>query len=128
MPLKSGVLQRLRRLSHKCTFSDDSQTVRKVQVSSKGVIVREIPTPASPSSKKRRAQDVINHISKKQYKRKIVLRDDSSKNEVVPDTPPVSSTPMVTSVPIISSVTLIIPIAPSTTIPLEIVVTKSISE
>ncbi|CAH1427296.1 unnamed protein product [Lactuca virosa] len=46
------------------------ETVHKVQVSSKRVIVRDIPTPSSPSSKKRRAQDVVKHISKKRYKQK----------------------------------------------------------
>ncbi|CAH1452453.1 unnamed protein product [Lactuca virosa] len=94
VPTKSGVLKRLRNISSKRTSSEDSQTVRKTQVSSKGVVIREIPAPASPSSKKRRAHDVAKHITEKRYKRRLVVRDDSSDNEAVPETPLLSIAPM----------------------------------
>ena len=55
MPSKSGVLKRLQKMSNKQTSPDDSQTVRKAQVTSKGVIVREILAPVSPSSKKKKS-------------------------------------------------------------------------
>ncbi|CAH1413073.1 unnamed protein product [Lactuca virosa] len=110
IPSKSGVLKRL----------------RKTQLSRKGVVVREIHAPVSPLSKKGRVDDVAKHITEKRYKRKLVIRDDSSENDVVADTPPVLSSPMVTLSTFISYVSPTPIITPSTSIPLEIVVTKSI--
>ena len=75
-------------------------------------------------SKKRRAQDVAKHITKKLYKkRKMIIRNESSEDEVVPETPLVSTSPMVNiSLPITSQ------ISTTTTIPLEVVTTKSVHE
>ncbi|CAH1421950.1 unnamed protein product [Lactuca virosa] len=118
VPSKSGILKWIRMKSSKRTSSDDSLMVHKTQVSSKGVVVHEIPAPVSPLSKKRRAHDVAKHITQKRYKRKLVIRDDSSENEVVPDTP-IASTSMVTSTPIISSISNVSIISPTPTIPLK---------
>ncbi|CAI9277866.1 unnamed protein product [Lactuca saligna] len=102
--------------------------VRKTQVSSRGVVIREIPAPVSPLSKKRRAHDVAKHITKKRNKRKLVIRDDSPENDGVPDTPMASSSATVTSTPIISLVSHVSTISTTTTIPIEIYVTKSYNE
>ncbi|CAI9277911.1 unnamed protein product [Lactuca saligna] len=45
--------------------SSSTKDVRKPQVSRQGVIFNEIPTPASPSSKKRFAADMEKYLSKK---------------------------------------------------------------
>ncbi|CAH1452866.1 unnamed protein product [Lactuca virosa] len=59
------------------------------------MVIRTIPTPVSPTSKKRHVEDVAKHISKKQKRpkkqRKLVLHEDSSDDEVVPDTPPTTT-------------------------------------
>ena len=102
--------------------------VRKTQVSGKGVVVREIHAPVSSLPRKRHAHDVEKHFTEKRYKRKLVIRDDSSDNKVVPDTPIASTSPMVTSTPIVSLISNVSTISPTTTIPLEILVTKSFTE
>ncbi|CAH1440504.1 unnamed protein product [Lactuca virosa] len=95
IPSKSGVFKRLRKMSHKSRNSSDDQspTVRKTQINSRGVIVRDIPTPVSPSSKKRRAEGVAKHIVEKRKKRKLVVREESSDSEIVPDAPLGSNSP-----------------------------------
>ena len=122
VPSKSCILKRLRK------SSDDSYSfVRKAQLNRKGLKIHEIPARVYPDSKKRRAEDVVKHISKKSKKRKLVIRDESSDSEIVPDTPLALTSPKV-STPIISSLS-----SPTTTIfsiistPLEIGVTKSVS-
>ncbi|CAI9285215.1 unnamed protein product [Lactuca saligna] len=45
--------------------------IRKPHVTQKGVVIREVPVPVSPSSYKRRDEDVAKHISKKIKKRKL---------------------------------------------------------
>ena len=102
--------------------------VRKTQLSSKGVVVCEIHAPDSPLSNKRRAPDVAKHITEKRYKRKLIISEDSSDNEVVPGTPIASTSPMVTSLPIVSSISHVSTISHTSTIPLEIVVTMSFTE
>ncbi|CAH1427120.1 unnamed protein product [Lactuca virosa] len=66
--------------------------VRKPQIGRKGILICEIPVPVSPQTKKRRAEDMAKKISKKQKpqkkQRKLVLQEDSTDEEVVPDTPP----------------------------------------
>ena len=63
----------------------------------KRVLVREIPAPVSPSSKKRRAEDVVKHIADKRKKRKLILREESSDSEIIPKTPLGSKSPTQTS-------------------------------
>ncbi|CAI9285803.1 unnamed protein product [Lactuca saligna] len=53
MPLKSGVLKRLKKMAHKPSGKDaKSKNIRKPQLNSKVVVIRELPTLVSPSSKK----------------------------------------------------------------------------
>ncbi|CAH1413470.1 unnamed protein product [Lactuca virosa] len=79
---KSGVFKRLKKMSHKSQTSleDQSQLIRKAQLNRNGVKVCEIPDPVSPSSKKRRVEDVAKHISKKIKKRKLFLQNESSED------------------------------------------------
>ncbi|KAL7587313.1 hypothetical protein Lser_V15G40383 [Lactuca serriola] len=110
LPSKSGVLKQ----------------IRKAEVSSKGVTIRSIPAPVSPGKKRQRAEDVVKNMQRTLVKRrKMVIHNESSDEEVVPETPPVTSMINV-SLPIIHSSQI------STTItqtkPLEIVLTKSVSE
>ncbi|KAL7617007.1 hypothetical protein Lser_V15G03290 [Lactuca serriola] len=121
--VRTGVLLEVtvyfRKLSQTTTTSP---TIRKTEVSSKGAIFRDVPTPVSPGSKRRRAAEVAKHITQKLYKkRKLVIQNESSDDEVVPETPPVSTTVTVT-LPITSQV--------STTIstPLEVVTHTSVLE
>ncbi|CAI9299445.1 unnamed protein product [Lactuca saligna] len=67
--------------------SSGTNVVCKPQVSHQGVIFWKIPTPSSPSSKKRMAVDMDKHISKK--KCKLILSSDSTADEieVIPETP-----------------------------------------
>ncbi|KAL7602722.1 hypothetical protein Lser_V15G16687 [Lactuca serriola] len=110
LPSKSGVLKQ----------------IRKAEVSSKGVTIRSIPAPVSPGKKRQRAEDVAKNMQRTLgKKRKMVIRNESSDEEVVLETPPVTT--MVTvSLPISQ------PSHISTTIsqtqPLEIALTKSITE
>ncbi|CAI9270140.1 unnamed protein product [Lactuca saligna] len=79
IPSKSGVFKRLRNFTYqkRTSSTNQSPTVRKPQLNKKGVKVREISAPVSPSSKKRRAEDVAKHINKKMKKRNLVVQDES---------------------------------------------------
>ncbi|CAI9279119.1 unnamed protein product [Lactuca saligna] len=56
--------------------------VRKPQVTHQGLLFREVPAPASPSSKKRRAADMAKHISKKKKKKiKMTISSESTADE-----------------------------------------------
>ncbi|KAL7604923.1 hypothetical protein Lser_V15G18161 [Lactuca serriola] len=114
LPSKSGVLKQI------C----------KAEVSSKGVTIRSIPAPVSPGKKRQRAEDVAKNMQRTLgKKRKLVIRNESSDDEVVPETPPIS-------LPITTMVTVSLPISqPSQSSPiisqtqlLEIDLTKSITE
>ncbi|CAH1436121.1 unnamed protein product [Lactuca virosa] len=81
IPSKSGVFRRLKkrtrgsRKSSDGLFKSSPSNVRKPQLSHQGVIFREVPAPVSPLSKKRRAEDVAKHISKKKKRqRKLVIQ------------------------------------------------------
>ncbi|KAL7601335.1 hypothetical protein Lser_V15G25283 [Lactuca serriola] len=110
LPSKSGVLKQ----------------IRKAEVSSKGVTIRSIPAPVSHGKKRQRAEDVAKNMQRTLGKRrKMVIRNESSDEEVVPETPHVTT--MVTvSLPI--SQPLHISTTISQTQPLEIALTKSITE
>ncbi|KAL7609544.1 hypothetical protein Lser_V15G13888 [Lactuca serriola] len=114
LPSKSGVLKQ----------------IRKAEVSSKGVTIRNIPAPVSPGQKRQRAEDVAKNMQRTLVKkRKMVIHNESSDEEVVPETPPIS-------LPITTMVTVPLPISqPSQISPpisqtqlLEIDLTKSIHE
>ncbi|CAI9295153.1 unnamed protein product [Lactuca saligna] len=66
-----------------------TNVVRKPQVSHQGVIFREIPTHASPSSKKRRETDMAKHISKKKTNGRVFMSSESTvdETEIIPETP-----------------------------------------
>ncbi|CAI9270220.1 unnamed protein product [Lactuca saligna] len=65
--------------------------VRKPQISHQGVLIREVSTPVSPVSKKRRAEDVAKHLSqtkKKKKTRKLFISTKSTdEDERIPETP-----------------------------------------
>lgn len=62
--------------------------IRKPQINSKGVLIREIPTQVSQASKKRRAEDMAKKILMKQKKqRKLIFNEDSMDDKVVPESP-----------------------------------------
>lgn len=42
-----------------------AKRIRKLQLSRKGVVIREIPTPVSPASKKRSASAMVKKLKKK---------------------------------------------------------------
>ena len=54
--------------SPKGDFVFKSTRILKPQLTRKGVVIREIPAPVSPASKKRRAHDMVLKIKKKQKK------------------------------------------------------------
>ncbi|CAI9271384.1 unnamed protein product [Lactuca saligna] len=62
IPLKTGVLRQLRL---KYGGSPTSSLVRKPHLTHQGVLIREIPAPVSPHSKKQRVEDMAKKISKK---------------------------------------------------------------
>ncbi|CAH1422851.1 unnamed protein product [Lactuca virosa] len=76
IPSKSGVFRRLKQKARGTRMSKDRSSrfspsnVRKPQITHQGVLIREVPAPVSPSSKKRRAEDVAKHISKMKKKKK----------------------------------------------------------
>ncbi|KAL7601073.1 hypothetical protein Lser_V15G24877 [Lactuca serriola] len=110
LPSKSGVLKQ----------------IRKAEVSSKGVTIRSIPAPVSPGKKRQRVEDVAKNMQRTLVKRrKMVIRNESSDEEVVPKTPPVTTMVNV-SLPILSTSQISTTI--SQTQPLEIVLTKSVTE
>ncbi|CAI9277985.1 unnamed protein product [Lactuca saligna] len=55
--------------------------------SKSGVVIHEVQAPVSPSSKKRRAEDIAKHISKKIKKLKLVIQKVHSEEEEFPKTP-----------------------------------------
>ncbi|CAI9261626.1 unnamed protein product [Lactuca saligna] len=59
IPSKTGVFRHIK-------IKRKSQLVKKTQVTHQGVTFREIPAPVSPSSKKRRAEDLANFLKKNQ--------------------------------------------------------------
>ncbi|CAI9276889.1 unnamed protein product [Lactuca saligna] len=70
VPSKSGVFKQIKNISHKSRSSSDrtpsfSPMISKPHVIRKGVVLREILVPISPSSKKHKAEDMAKHISKK---------------------------------------------------------------
>ena len=86
IPSKYGVLKRLRKLSYKKQTSskDQSPTILKPHLNRQGVKVHESPALVSPSSKKRRVEDMAKHITEKRKKRKLVVREESSDSVIVP--------------------------------------------
>ncbi|CAH1433087.1 unnamed protein product [Lactuca virosa] len=76
IPSKSGVFRRLKkrnrgsRKSSDGSFKSSPSNVRIPQLSHQGVIFREVPALVSPLSKKRRAEDVAKHISKKKKRQR----------------------------------------------------------
>ncbi|CAI9279740.1 unnamed protein product [Lactuca saligna] len=85
LPYQTGVLKKLKKNTHP---SSPAYTV-KPQITRKGVIFRAVQEHVSPASKKRQAEDMAKHISKKQRKKlqKCVIKDDSTEDEVIPKTP-----------------------------------------
>ena len=75
---------------------------RKPHVTRKGVVLREVPVPVSPSAKKRKAEDMANHILNKQKKKlpKLVINVESTEEEVVKG-PPVANSPKKSTVKMI---------------------------
>lgn len=71
---------------------------------------------------------MAKHITEKRKKRKLVVREESSDSDIVPETPLGSNSPKVSTPLVTSSVPPTTTIIPITTIPLEIVVTKSVIE
>ncbi|CAI9271738.1 unnamed protein product [Lactuca saligna] len=64
--------------------------VRKSHVTHQGVIIREVPVPVSPSSKKRWAENMAKHLQQKKSRKlqKLILGNISTdEEEVIPDTP-----------------------------------------
>ncbi|CAI9261298.1 unnamed protein product [Lactuca saligna] len=87
IPSKTGVF---RRLKLKYGGSPTSNVVRKPHITHQGVVMREVPAPVSPHSKKRRAEDMAKKISKKKKKtkkRQLVIPTESSKEEEGLETP-----------------------------------------
>ncbi|CAI9300237.1 unnamed protein product [Lactuca saligna] len=89
IPSKTGGFRRIKMKSKHKSRSPLTNVVRKPQVSLHGVIFREIPAPASPSSKKRRATDMAKHILKKKKKGRLIISSESTtdENETILDTP-----------------------------------------
>ncbi|CAI9292742.1 unnamed protein product [Lactuca saligna] len=89
IPSKTGVFRRIKMKSKHNSRSHLTNVVRKPHVSHQGVIFREIPAPASPSSKKRRETDMAKHISKKKTKGRVFISSKSiaDETETIPETP-----------------------------------------
>ncbi|CAI9297144.1 unnamed protein product [Lactuca saligna] len=84
---KTGVF---RKLKLKYGGSPTSNVVRKLHLTHQGVLMREVPSPVSPHSKKRRVEDMAKKISKKKKKTKkrwLVIPTESSEAEQLPRTP-----------------------------------------
>ncbi|CAI9263780.1 unnamed protein product [Lactuca saligna] len=71
IPSKTGVFRRIK-------IKRKSQLVKKTQVTHQGVTVREVTAPVSPSSKKRRAEEMAKFLKKPK-----LVEDE----ELVPETP-----------------------------------------
>lgn len=101
IPSKTGMFRRIKIKSTHKRMSPAQKLIQKHQVSHQGVLIRDIPVPVSPSSKKRATEDMAKHLAKgkKMRKtRKIVLSTESTKeDERIPETPEfnslISSTP-----------------------------------
>ncbi|CAI9279000.1 unnamed protein product [Lactuca saligna] len=71
VPSKTGVFKRLKKIAHRSRSSSDRSPSfspsmdRKPHVTRKGVVIREIPVPISPFSKKHKAEDMAKQISMK---------------------------------------------------------------
>lgn len=68
IPSKTGVFRHIKVKSKHSRRSPTPNVVRKQHVTHQGVLIREIPAPVSPSSKKRRAEDMEKHISQRKKK------------------------------------------------------------
>ncbi|CAI9296860.1 unnamed protein product [Lactuca saligna] len=101
---KTGVFKRLKKMAHRSQSSSDKYPSflsiygSKTHVTRKKVVTREVPVPISLSSKKQQVKDMAKHILRKQKKklRKLVLNDESTKDEVLQD-PPVTTSQVDTS-------------------------------
>ncbi|CAH1443852.1 unnamed protein product [Lactuca virosa] len=99
VPSKTGVFKRLKKKAHRSRISPERSgsfspsVVHKSHVTRKGLIIREVHVPVSPASKKRRVEDMAKHLSKKKQKKihKMVIRDDSTDEEVVLDSSVINS-------------------------------------
>lgn len=94
VPLKSRVLKRLKKMAYTPCHSPKRSTsfsptlTRKPQLNRKGVVIRKIPTPTSPASKKMCVEDMDKHISNQQKKqRKLRIVEDSNDEDIVPKSP-----------------------------------------
>ncbi|CAI9266778.1 unnamed protein product [Lactuca saligna] len=89
IPSKTGVFRRIKMKSKHKSRSPLMNVVRKPQVSHQGVIFCDMPAPASPSSKKGRANDTAKHISKKKKKSRLIISSESTtdENETIQETP-----------------------------------------
>ncbi|CAH1436027.1 unnamed protein product [Lactuca virosa] len=74
IPSKSGVFRRIKKKFRGSRRSPTPTVVRKHHINHQGVLVREVPAPVSPFSKKRRAEDMAKHISKKKKLKKRNIR------------------------------------------------------
>lgn len=94
MPSKSVILKRYKKMAHRPTLSPKgaSRVIRKQQINRKGLVIHEIPTHVSRSSKKQLAEDMAKKIKKK--KRRVVIEDE---DEVVPDSPVQDTDPIISS-------------------------------
>ncbi|CAI9261471.1 unnamed protein product [Lactuca saligna] len=81
MPSKTGFFRRIKMNSKHKSRSPLTNVVHKPQVSHQGVIFHEIPSPASPSSKKRRETYMAKHISKKKKKGRVIILSESTTDE-----------------------------------------------
>ncbi|CAI9302475.1 unnamed protein product [Lactuca saligna] len=89
IPSKTGVFRRIKMKSKSKRKGRSSITniVCKPQVSHQGVIFREVPAPASLTSKKRIATDMEKQISQKK-RRRVILSSESTadEGEIIPET------------------------------------------
>ncbi|CAI9282874.1 unnamed protein product [Lactuca saligna] len=89
IPLKTGVFRRLKMKSHYLCKSSPN-VVCKPQVTHQGVLIREVPTPVSLSLKKRKAEDMAKHLSKKKKKKSrnlVITNESTEEDERIPETP-----------------------------------------
>ena len=70
VPSNTGVFKRLKKKAHRSRNSTEQSSslspsmVKKPNITRRGLVIREVPVPISPSLKKWRAEDVAKHISK----------------------------------------------------------------
>ena len=75
IPSKSGIFRRIKKKYRRSLKLSDgsfksSSMVRKPYLNHQGILIREVPAPISPSSKKWRAEDVAKHTYKKKLKKR----------------------------------------------------------